>query len=204
MKVLAEREAEDFLRKYVPVAKSALLKKSAKFWKPPFVLKLSSVKALHKSDIGGVKIVRHAGEAQGAYDSLVAITKKKKLKSYGIMMQEYVEGVEMIIGVKRDPSFGAVLMVGAGGTLVEMIKDVSFRVCPISNEDAQQMLDELKTKKLLYGFRGRAKANVAALKKMMVKISQLAIKHKIEELDINPAMVNVKSAKVVDARIVME
>jgi len=203
MKVLAEREAEEFLRKYVPVAKSALLKKSVKFRKLPFVLKLSSVEALHKSDIGGVKVVRKRSEAGEAYNALLAIAKKKKLKKYGILMQEYVEGTEMIIGVKRDPSFGAVLMAGAGGTLVELIKDVSFRVCPITDGDAQQMLDELKTKKLLYGFRSRPKCNIAALKKMMVKVSQLAVKRKIEELDINPVIVNAAGAKVVDARIVM-
>jgi len=204
MKVLAENEAEAFLKRCVPVAKSMTLKKPEGFWKPPFVLKIVSKKALHKTDIGGVIIVKKRGDAKEAYNALSIIAKKKKLSPYSIIMQEYVQGVEMIIGIKSDPAFGHAIMLGTGGTLVELIRDVSFRVCPVTEKDATQMIEELKLKKLLYGFRGAPKADVNALKRIVVKISQLPQTHKIAEMDINPLIVSTKGAKVVDARIVME
>src|SRR3989344_5599600 len=152
MKVLAENEAEAFLKRCVPVAKSVTLKTPKGFWKPPFVLQIVSKKALHKSD----------------------------------------------------PAFGHAIMLGTGGTLVELIRDVSFRICPVTERDAAQMIEELKLKNLLYGFRGAPKADVNALKRIVVKISQLPQTHKITEMDINPLIVSTKGAKVVDARIVME
>ena len=203
MKVLAENEAEALLKKYVPVAKGIAVKKTVGFWKPPFILKIVSKKALHKSDIGGVRIVKNAEDAKDTYEALVAIAKKRKLAPYSIIMQEYVQGVEMIIGIKSDPAFGHAIMLGTGGTLVELIKDVSFRICPLTEKDASQMIEELKLKKLLYGFRGSANADVKALKKIIVKISQIPKTHKIVEMDINPLIVATKGAKVVDARIVM-
>ncbi|MBI4019513.1 MAG: acetate--CoA ligase family protein [Candidatus Aenigmarchaeota archaeon] len=204
MKVLAEREAETFLKKYVSVAKSTVVKKAAGFWKPPFVLKIVSEKALHKTDIGGVVVVKRNEDAKDAYEALVAIAKKRKLAPYSIIMQEYLQGVEMIIGVKKDPAFGHAIMIGTGGTLVELIRDVSFRICPVTEKDAAQMIGELKMKKLLYGFRGSANADINALKKAIVKISQICRRHKIAEMDINPLIVGTRNAKVADARIVME
>jgi acetate---CoA ligase (ADP-forming) subunit beta len=206
MKVYAEKEAEDFLKKHVPVARNALL--SAKhtkkdFWKPPFVLKLISKKALHKSDIGGVKIVRSESDAEEAYTQLVKIAERKNIP-YRILMQEFIEGDELIVGLKQDQAFGHTIMLGTGGTLVELIKDVSFRVCPITEKDAQNMIDELKLKPILYGFRGRKNANVEELKKTLVAVSRLPEKHKIKEMDINPLIINDKEATVVDARIVFE
>lgn len=200
MKIFAEKEAEDFLKKYIPVARSVIMSKNTKFWKPPFVLKIVSKKAFHKSDIGGVKIVRKESEMHDNYSSLAKIACQRKLEPYKIIMQEYVEGVEMIIGLKDDPVFGRVLMLGTGGTLVELIKDVSFRVCPINEKDAEDMIAELKLRQLLYGFRGAPLADVKSLKSAMMKVSRLP--GKIKEMDINPMIVGKSGAKVADARIV--
>ena len=202
MKIFAEKEAEDFLKKYVPVTKSDIVKN--KLWKPPFVLKLISKKALHKSDVGGVKIIKSKEDGEKALIELNSIAKKKKLSPYSIIIQEYLEGTELIVGIKKDDVFGHAIMLGTGGTLVELIKDVSFRVCPITEKDAQDMIDELKLKQLLYGFRGSKKVNINSLKKILVKISLLPEKLKISEMDINPLIINEKEAKVADARIVFD
>lgn len=209
MKVYAEKEAEDFLRKYIKVADSVLTKdhKTAmKFSKKagyPIVLKIISKQALHKSDIGGVKIVKDENEFSRNFEALLKIAKRKKIKIDGILVQEFIKGTETIIGIKKDPVFGHVIMFGTGGVLTELFKDVSFRICPITAKDAEDMIYELKGRKLLTGFRGAKSVDMNLLKKILMAVSKIPIKQKkIEEMDINPFIINDKTGKVADARII--
>ncbi len=211
MKIYTEKDAEDFLKKYLPVARSILTKKQdaanrfAKSIGYPVVLKIISKQALHKTEIGGVKIAKDEKELEEGFDALMKISKTKKIKIDGILVQEFVQGQETIIGIKKDDAFGHVLLFGTGGILVEVIKDVSFRVCPITESDAESMINELKGKKLLEGYRGKKPANKAFLKKILVKVSLIPKKHKnIQEMDINPFIINEKTGKIADARIVFE
>ncbi len=208
--VLTEHKAEKLISKYLPVAKHIVAKKFAdaeKYSKKigfPLVLKIMSPDALHKSDIGGVVFVHTKADLEKEFESLIKKSKQKKLRLEGILVQEFVEGKYVIIGIKNDATFGHVIMFGLGGIFVEIMKDVSFRACPITLEDAQEMLDELKGKAIMYGARGEKPLNVKFLKEILVKASKIPLRYpKIEELDINPFVINEKDGKVVDARILM-
>ena len=120
----------------------------------------------------------------------------------GILVQEKIQGRECIIGIKKDPAFNHVILFGLGGTLTEIFEDISIRKCPISLKDAEEMIDELKSSKLFEEYRGE-KVNTSLLQKTLVKISQIPQKYKnIQELDINPFIINEKVGKVADARII--
>lgn len=208
--VWTEYKAEEFLKNYLPVAKHVLCKKpedvikASKRFSFPVVLKLAAKNLIHKSDIGAVQIAKHPNELEKKITLLTVTAKKNKLKLDGIIIQEYIEGHQLIIGIKKDPTFGHCIMLGLGGIFVELLKDVAFRVCPITEKDATEMINELQGKKILNGFRGGIKANINELKKIMVKVSFLPKKlPKIEELDINPLILNSKEGKIVDARIVV-
>lgn len=208
-RILAEYEAEKFLKKYAPVARSMLVKNEKDFEKAcasigfPSVLKIISSRALHKTEINGVRKCMNEEDGRRNFRDLLKICARKKLKHEGILFQEFVSGTEMIIGMKKDSTFGHVIMLGTGGIAVELLKDVSFRVCPITDKDAQMMIDDLKLSKLLYGYRGR-KSNIRILKSVLVKISKIPPSSMINELDINPFILNEKEGKIADARIVME
>ncbi len=204
--VFTEKKAEDYLKKYLPIAKSELTKsadEALKFAKKyPVVLKIISKDALHKTEVGGVRIVNSKQELVAEYQNLQAVTKKHKLKLDGIFAQEFIKGKELIIGIKKDAAFGHAIMFGIGGVMVEMLKDVQFRVCPITEKDADDMINSLKLSKMLTGFRNEKPVNLKQLKDILIKASKLPIQNpKIEELDINPLIINSKEAKVVDARI---
>lgn len=210
MKVFLGKDAEKFLSG-LRLAKSFLCKDSGdvvvrmRKMKFPVVLKIISKQVVHKTDIGGIKIAGNYLELRNSYIELMKLSRKKKLKLDGMLLQEFVKGRETIIGIKKDIAFGHAIMFGFGGTLVELVKDISFRVCPINENDAQSMIDELKLKKLLYGFRGEKPINMKLLKSILVKASKIPLKYKnIEELDINPLMVNDRIAKIVDARVVVK
>ena len=119
------------------------------------------------------------------------------------MIQEFVAGHETIVGIKKDPTFGHVIMFGIGGKYVEIIKDVSFMACPISEKDAEDMIEQLKFKPLLEGVRGTAAANKKAIVKALIHVSHLAIKKNLQELDINPLIVDNKDAYAADSRVVI-
>ncbi len=207
-KILTEEKAEALIKNHVPVAKSMMAKKleqaaaaSAKL-KFPVVLKLISPKVIHKTEMNAVRFANSKEELVKEYNDLMKFASKKKLKPTGILVQELVKGQEVIIGIKDDPVFGHVLVFGIGGKFVELIRDVSFRACPITEKDAADMIDELKFKKVLFGIRGDKAVNMKLLKKILVGISRLPDKIKnIEEMDINPFIINNKNGKAVDARI---
>ena len=204
--VLTEFEAEKILKSYLPIAKNQLVisQREIKLKKFPLVLKIMSKQLIHKSDIGGVKIVNILDELNKEFQNLINLAKRKKLQLQGILVQEFHEGYQLIVGIKKDPVFGHILLLGIGGIYTEVLRDFSIRACPISLQDAESMIQDLKTKDILYGKRGK-KANIELLKKLLVKTSQIPLKHKtITELDINPLILNEKDAYVVDARLVLE
>ena len=206
MEVLAEREAEEFLEsKGFPIAKRIFVSNyegcvnAAKKIGFPLVLKVASKKILHKSDVHGVKLdIKNFDELKKAFDEL------KKIKNFeGVVVQEFLDGRFIITGLKKDPTFGHVIAFGVGGIFTEIIKDVAFRVCPITKKDAIEMIKEIKAYKILEGTRGEKPVNFYFLLRVLLALSELSKKYKnIEELDINPLIVNDKNAKIVDARIV--
>ena len=203
--VLTEFEAEKILKNYLPIAKNQLVHsvKEIKL-KIPLVLKIMSKQVIHKSDINGVKIVKEKTELEQAFNELIKITKNKKLKLQGILVQEYLEGLQLIIGIKKDSVFNHVILLGAGGIYTEIFKDISIRVCPITEKDAESMIENIRYKEALQGKRGK-KANISLLRKILVKTSKIPLTHKrLLELDINPLIINEKTAKVADARMVFE
>ncbi|VVB81682.1 Acetate--CoA ligase [ADP-forming] I subunit beta [uncultured archaeon] len=163
----------------------------------PVVLKLLSPEVVHKTEAGGVKIVHDLAELRE--------TASRFLEQGKVLVMEHCSGVEMFLGIKKDPTFGHVLLAGVGGIFVEVYKDIAFRVCPINGRDAELMLGELRGKALLEGIRGQKPVNMKALVDAMVRLSKLPEKlPNLEELDINPLFVNEKDAKAADARIVLK
>lgn len=204
MKVYTDYEAEKFLSKYLPVARNQLVQRVEEIKiKLPFVLKIISKDALHKSEIRGVRIIHHPEEVESNFSALLSIAKEKKLQLDGILVQEYSKGMETIIGIKRDEVFGHVLMFGLGGIFTEVLEDIAIRKCPITYQDAGEMIDELKARKIFYGFRGQ-RVHLGFLKRMLVRASLIPLKLKeLQELDINPFILGEHGGKVVDARMVV-
>jgi len=206
--VLNEYKAEQLLKKNLPISRNVLVKNKKELKKIklkfPIVLKIISNQALHKTEIKGIQVVNNKNNLEESYKKLINIANRKKLKIDGILAQEFQEGLELIIGIKKDPTFNHIIVFGIGGIFTEILKDVSIRKCPIRIEDADEMINEIKSKKVLQGARNK-KYNLNALKKILVKLSHLPKKYpQIKDLDINPLILNEKNAIVVDARIVME
>jgi acetyl-CoA synthetase (ADP-forming) len=202
MATLLGAEGYKLLEKYnLPVAPFAVVRSKFeldKFSKHngfPLVIKAISPKIIHKTEAKAVHIVKNAEEAEKAFALLQTL-------GY-VLAQKFVPGTEVIIGEKQDGTFGKVVLFGGGGILVELIKDVSFRVCPITKEDAMEMINEVKIARVLRGFRGQKPANTKALAELLLKVCVLAEKENIQELDLNPVIVNDKSATIVDVRIVI-
>jgi len=174
----------------------------------PAVLKVVSPQITHKSDVGGVKLNLASAEAVGqAFDAIMESAKRVAPEATieGVSVQRMAEqGIEVIVGVSTDPQFGPVLMFGLGGVLVEVLKDVAFRVIPITPRDARQMVREIQGYPLLEGYRGQEPADVGALEELLLNLSQFVEQHpEIVELDLNPVFAYPKGALAVDARIVL-
>lgn len=211
MKSLTEPKAEQMLSAYLPIAKSMLAKKpeeALKFAdtiKYPVMLKLISPQALHKTEIQGIRKANNEEELIKEFNSLLSTAKKKKMQLEGILVQEHLQGIETIIGLKKDQTFGHAILFGIGGIFTELMKDTSFRICPITAKDAEDMISELKAKKLLTGFRGGKPINMKLLINTLVAASKIPQKHpEIEEMDINPFIINDKTGKAADARIILK
>ncbi len=174
----------------------------------PVVMKISSPEIVHKSDAGGVFLnLRSELEVRGAYHQIRAAARPQlsSMDHFGVVVQEQVSGgQEIIIGMTADPNFGPLIMFGIGGIYVEVLEDVVFRLCPITDRDADEMLLELRGFPLLTGVRGTEPANLDFLKEILQRVSLLVGDHpEIAELDINP--VKAFSARercvAVDARV---
>ncbi|NIR86169.1 acetyl-CoA synthetase [Candidatus Bathyarchaeota archaeon] len=175
----------------------------------PVVLKIVSPDVIHKFDVGGVVLnLKSSEEVKGAYKRMLVNVKKHKpdAKIVGVLVQEMIPpSTEIIVGATKDPQFGPALMFGLGGIFVEVLKDVSFRIAPITRSDAQEMITEVKGYPILRGYRGQPPADINAIVEILVSTSRLVMEHsEIRELDLNPIMVYKKGAKTVDARIILE
>ena len=175
----------------------------------PIVLKISSADVVHKSDSGGVKLgLANATQVGKAYSEILSSIKQAYPKAHidGVSVQPMAApGVEVIVGMSKDAQFGPVLMFGLGGILVEVLKDVSFRIVPVTARDAKEMIREIKGYPVLEGYRGQKPASISALEKLIVKVSQFVEKNpQIRELDLNPIFAYPDKAVAVDARIILE
>ncbi len=216
-KYLPEHEAVKVLQTYrltLPEEKLATSKeKAVRFAKDigfPVVMKVMSKDVVHKFDAKGVILnINSNQEAEQAYDRIHKNVQKKHpgAKIDGILVEQMIpEGQEVILGVKRDPSFGPVIMFGLGGIYVEIFKDVSFRVAPLDKETAQEMINDTRAATLLKGARGLSARDMNALQDAIIRLGQLAMDcPQIKELDINPLIVLEKDqgCYVADARIML-
>ncbi len=175
----------------------------------PVVLKIASVDVIHKTDAGGVKLgLKTSVQVGKAWDDIMKSVKAAvpNAKIDGVSVQSMArQGVEVIIGMSKDAQFGPVLMFGLGGILVEILKDVSFRIVPLAPRDAREMIKEIKGHPLLEGYRGSEPVDIANLEKLVLKVSAFVEQHpEIKELDLNPVFAYSDGAVAVDARIILE
>ncbi len=175
----------------------------------PIVLKIVSPDILHKTDAGGVAVGLNSGkEVKNEFEEMLRRVRnyKKDANIKGILVQKMApSSTEVIIGGLKDPQFGQTLMFGLGGIFVEVLKDVTFRIAPISEKDAKEMIMEIKAYPILRGYRGQPPADESAIIKILVNTSKLMIDlPNINQMDLNPIMVYEKGASVVDARIILE
>lgn len=171
----------------------------------PIVLKLMAEDIVHKSDTGAVKLgLKTKDDVERAYEELMKIPSQAEKKiSVQKMADEPI--TELIIGMTTDPQFGPALMFGIGGILVELLEDVSFRIAPITEYDANEMIHEIKGFPILDGYRGKPKADLDAIIKTLLKISDFVVKHEeINEMDLNPVFIYEKGLICVDARIILK
>jgi acyl-CoA synthetase (NDP forming) len=172
----------------------------------PVAVKMNSLDVTHKSDVGGVLLhVKDEAGVRKAFRDLAGIVERIGARAGGVLVSAMAApGHEIIVGVTRDFQFGHAVMFGLGGTLVEIFHDVSFRIVPFSEKDAAAMIEETRGAKVLEGVRGGKPADVAALRQLLVRVSDLVAKHpEIEEMDSNPVIVHEKGLTVVDARVVL-
>ena len=175
----------------------------------PVALKIASPDILHKTDAGGVIVgVEDAKAVASAYDTIIANARAYNADAniLGVQVQQMVSGAqEVIVGAVTDPSFGKLVAVGLGGVLVEVLRDVTFRLAPVSRVDARAMFDELRGSAVLEGVRGQAGVDLNALADLVVSVSQLVTDFpELHELDLNPVFAGVDSAVAVDARIIAD
>lgn len=212
---LIEEEGYEVLKAYgFPVPKSVLANdedecaKAAQEIGYPVVMKIASADIIHKSDAGGVKVnLTNEQEVRNAYRSIMSSVKNYKSDAniLGVLVQELVKGgKETIIGAKHDPKFGPLVMFGMGGIYVEVLKDVVFRLAPINEYEARDMIESVKTSKLLKGVRGEKPSDVNAVVDCLLRLSQLITDFpEIAEFDMNPLLVleDGKGCRAVDVRI---
>ncbi len=212
--LLSDMEARQVIEAYrFPLPKSLLARSAEEAINNaleigyPVVMKIVSPDILHKTDIGGVRVGLESPEAvRSAYMEIVENAHRllPQAQILGVDVQAMVEGREVVLGVNRDPQFGPLLMFGLGGIYVEVLKDVSFRVAPITHQDAVDMTHEIRSYLLLSGVRGERPADVQAIVECLLRLSQLVTDFpQIIELDINPLMVGEvgKGAVAVDCRM---
>ena len=210
--VLTEFESKQLLQEIgisVPVQKLTSSKEETIFAAEeigfPIVMKLMAEDVVHKSDTGAVKLnLKTKEDVDKAYDDLMSIPSQEEKKiSVQKMADEPI--TELIIGMTTDPQFGPALMFGIGGILVELLEDVSFRIAPITEYDANEMIHEIKGFPILDGYRGKPKADIDAIVEVLMNISDLVIKHEeINEMDLNPVFIYDKGLICVDARIILK
>ena len=211
-KALTEYEAKKVLRSYgIPTTREFLVHsqkeavEKAERLGYPVVLKGSGSQLLHKTELDVIRLnLKNAREVREAFRE---IKKNAGDKLEGVLVQEMVKGErELVIGLIKDPQFGPCVMFGLGGIYTEILRDVSFRVAPITQQDAYQMMEEIRARKILDAVRGMAPADKKTLAKALVGLGRLGIDHpEIKEVDVNPLILTKKGKPIaVDALIVLE
>ena len=215
-KALLETEAKAICAEYgIPVPTFELAKNEAQATAAaekigfPVVLKVVSPDIIHKSDAGGVMInLRSTLEVQNAYAQILKNAHKYNAKAniIGVLVTEMaLPSIEVIVGSVKDAQFGQTIMFGLGGIFVELFKDVAFRIAPITKDDANEMVTEVRSYPLLKGYRNTPPVDIDAITDILLKVSNLVMEHQeIKEIDLNPVIVYGKGAKTVDARIILE
>jgi acetyltransferase len=173
----------------------------------PVVLKINSPDILHKSDCGGVRLnLQSAPQLRAAYGKMMEDVRAKfpEARISGVIVSAMAApGLELLLGMNRDPQFGPVIMCGLGGIAVELLRDVSMRLLPITRKDAVEMLEELKGAPLLRGFRGNPPIDRDAVVDGLLKLAAIALEYpEIDEIDLNPVLAYSEGMVVVDARII--
>lgn len=206
-KILREDEAKSILRIYgIPTTDFHFISSQEELnsidIEFPVALKLCSEKVLHKTDMGGVKLnLKSLDEVRAELGKM-----RSKFPGENFLVEHMEEGnLELIIGLSGDKTFDLAIMVGTGGIFTELYKDVSFRVVPVDEYDAREMLTELKAKKIFEGFRG-INANLESTLDILLKVSQLGedLRQNIDQMDLNPVFVREKDAVVVDAKLILK
>ena len=204
---LAENEVKDLLKTYgIRTTNYKLVNKPEDLenldLKFPVALKVCSSKILHKTDVGGVKLgIQDMDELKKRFKEF-----KKKFPKENLLVDQMEEkGVEIIVGLVQDPTFGLSIMFGIGGIFTELYKDVTFRIIPINSYDAEQMVEEIKGKKLLEGFRN-IPANKELVFDLLIKVSKIGqeLDEHIDQLDLNPVFVYGDDLCVVDAKLILK
>ncbi|MGB7697558.1 MAG: acetate--CoA ligase family protein [Nitrososphaeraceae archaeon] len=213
-KVITEESSKEILSEYgIKVPQYALVTSSDEAVKKskeigfPLVAKIVSADILHKTDVGGVKVgLRSEDEVKKAFDDMYHRL-KEKFDVKGVLLEKMVpNGIELIIGLQNDSQFGPSIMVGLGGIYTELFKDVSFRVLPITKDDAIKMLNSLRGRDILKGFRGSKAVNMDMISEAIVNIGTLGVDlaGKYESIDFNPVVVYPDGYFVVDAKIILK
>ena len=208
MKILTEHESKKLLAEYgIPVTREAvarnredalLLACEIGF---PVAMKISSPDIAHKNAAGCVLLDVGAQDVGASFETIVANAKKyaPDARIDGVLVQEMLpRGTEIVIGVKCDPQFGHAVMFGLGGVFVEVLDDVSFRIVPLTEQDAIEMTEEIRGHSILAG------CDVGAIVDTILKVSEMAAKEKIFELDINPLVACERGVVTVDARAILD
>jgi len=210
---LTEAEAYEMLSKYgIPVPKYSVVSSEeeaiqiAKKLGFPLVMKIVSPDIMHKTDIGGIKMnIGNLLQVRASYKDIICNVRENKPEARinGILLcKQAPKGVEVIVGMIRDPQFGPTVMFGLGGIFTEILKDVTFRVCPVERTDIEEMLTEIQGIKMLQGYCGQPRCDVNSIIDIILQISRLALDYPIiKEIDLNPIIVYEKGALVVDAKI---
>lgn len=172
----------------------------AKKIKYPVVLKIVSPDITHKTDVGGVRVnIKNEEMLRLAYKDVLEGAKGKKVD--GVLVQKMArKGVELIIGGKKDEQFGHMVVLGLGGIYVEVFRDITARICPISEEDVDEMVGELKSHPILTGARGKKPISISALKTLLFKVCMFQSEEDIKELDLNPVVFNEEGCDIIDVR----
>jgi acyl-CoA synthetase (NDP forming) len=215
-RVLDERRSKKIIKEYGIEVTEPILAQSREAavaaaekigW--PVAMKLVSPHLTHKSDVGGVKIgLADRDDVLRAYEEIMASAAEKAPDAVieGVAVQKMaLPGLELVVGMNKDAQFGPVLMFGLGGTLVEILGDVSFRIAPLARRDARAMIREIRAYRLLEGYRGQPPVDVTYIEELLLKVSRLVVDNpEIKEMDINPLVAYAEGATAVDARIILE
>ncbi len=216
-KIITENLSKSILAKYnIKVPEHVIVKSSVDAVKVakkigfPLVMKIVSPQILHKTDVGGVKTgINNLTDVKKIFNVMYFKKYKNKNRNVvldGILLEKMVpSGIELIVGLKNDPQFGPAIMIGLGGIFTEILKDVSFRLLPITVNDAKLMIEELKASKLLKGYRGSVPVDINVLTTLLKQISKFGIDNAdyFESVDFNPIVFYHKSYYVVDAKIIL-